>query len=103
MKYCSATFTSFCLFSISFQTNPAEIPIKVYSIVQTGAKIQFGGLKTGFISVGYQVVIDDCVIFPEKKPMVKQMIMQYDILKYFFILKILFKDIQNFRLPTSDF
>jgi hypothetical protein len=68
----------------------------MYNNVQTGAKIQFGGLNTGFISVGYQVVIDDCVIFPEKKPTVKQIIMQYDILKYFFILIILFKDIQNF-------
>jgi hypothetical protein len=68
----------------------------MYNNVQTGAKIQLGGLKTGFIRVGYQVVIDDCVIFPEKKPTVKQIIMQYDILKYFFILIILFKDIQNF-------
>ena len=69
----------------------------MYNNVQTGAKIQFGGLNTGFIRVGYQVVIDDCVIFPEKKPTVKQIIMQYDILKYFFILIILFKDIK-----TSD-
>ena len=76
MKNCKATFTSFCLFSISFQIHPAAIPIKVYNMVQTGAKTQLGGLKTGFTSVGYQVVIEDCVIFPEKKPTVKQMITQ---------------------------
>lgn len=67
----------------------------MYNKVQTGAKIQFGGLNTGFIRVGYQVVIDDCVIFPEKKPTVKQIIIQYDILKYFFNLIILFKDIKT--------
>ena len=54
-------------------------------MVQTGAKTQLGGLKTGFTSVGYQVVIEDYVIFPEKKPTVKQIMIQYEILKYFFI------------------
>jgi hypothetical protein len=35
-------------------------------MLQTGAKIQLGGLKLGFINVGYQVVIAERVTIPEK-------------------------------------
>jgi hypothetical protein len=35
-------------------------------MLQTGAKTQLGGLKLGFIKVGYQVVIADFVTIPEK-------------------------------------
>ena len=34
-----------------------EIPIKAYSVIQTGPKIQLGGLKGGFSKVSYQVGI----------------------------------------------
>jgi hypothetical protein len=38
----------------------------MYKEVQTGAKIQFGGLKTGLIKVGYHVVILSLVTIPDK-------------------------------------
>lgn len=34
------------------------MPIKTKSVVQTGAKSQFGGLKKGFANVGYQVLTE---------------------------------------------
>lgn len=49
---------SFCSVILS-QIKPAETPIMIKSNVQTGAKTQFGGLKTGFSKVGYQVAIED--------------------------------------------
>ena len=36
-----------------FHTIPAAIPIRIKSIVQTGAKTQLGGLKLGFLISGY--------------------------------------------------
>jgi hypothetical protein len=36
------------------------------SIVQTGAKTQFGGLKLGFLISGYQVEMLDCVTLLDK-------------------------------------
>ena len=52
--------------SIRFQTSPAATPIIAYNMLQTGAKTQLGGLKLGFTSVGYQVVIAERVTMPEK-------------------------------------
>jgi hypothetical protein len=43
-----------------------------YKDVQTGAKIQLGGLKLGFTKVGYQVVIEARVTIPETYPTTKQ-------------------------------
>jgi hypothetical protein len=34
-----------------------EIPIRIYSAVQTGKNTQFGGVKNGFWSPAYHVVI----------------------------------------------
>jgi hypothetical protein len=41
-------------------------------MLQTGAKIQLGGLKIGFTKVGYQVVMAERVTIPEKYPITKQ-------------------------------
>jgi hypothetical protein len=35
-------------------------------MLQTGAKIQLGGLKLGFTNVGYQLVMAERVTIPEK-------------------------------------
>ena len=43
---------------IFFQTKNKAIPIKANKIVQTGPKIQLGGLKDGLTIVLYQVAID---------------------------------------------
>jgi hypothetical protein len=48
-------------FNPARQIKKAEIPIKVKSVVQTGAKIQFGGEKTGLANPAYQVAIDGVV------------------------------------------
>jgi len=44
-----------------FQIKYSEIPIRKYSVVHTGPKIQFGGLKKGFFNAAYHVGIDDIV------------------------------------------
>lgn len=46
----------------------------MYNSVQTGAKTHEGGLKKGFTNVGNQVLTDDCVAKPDKKPTNKQTI-----------------------------
>ena len=70
-KWYSAVFTQrWC--SPLAHTSPAAIPIKIYKIVQTGAKIQFGGLKLGFSKVRYQSFTELCVAKLDKKPMVRQ-------------------------------
>ena len=61
-----AFLTTSFLDSIRFQTKPAATPIITYSKLQTGAKTQLGGLKLGFIKVGYHVVIAERVTIPEK-------------------------------------
>ena len=55
------------------QTIPAAIPISMYSSVQTGPKIQFGGLKLGLFRDTYQSPTEDWVAKPDKKPMRTQM------------------------------
>ena len=50
------------------QTKYTETPIKKYKIVQTGAKIQFGGEKEGFTSPAYQVGIEAIVKGVLSKP-----------------------------------
>ena len=45
-----------CFFLKPFsQTKYNEMPIKTYNVIQTGPKIQLGGLKIGFCKVRYQV------------------------------------------------
>ena len=43
----------------------------MYSTVQTGPKIQFGGLKLGLFNVRYQSLTEDWVANPDKKPMIR--------------------------------
>ena len=80
-------FTNSLFLSYLSQINPAEIPIKIKSNVQTGAKTHFGGLNEGFIMVGYQVLIPDCVTNDDKYPTAKQIATVIIILTYLFILK----------------
>jgi hypothetical protein len=48
----------------------------IYSVVQTGPKTQFGGVKAGLLSVAYHVGIDDMVyndpIVPARNGRAKQ-------------------------------
>lgn len=53
------------------QTRNRLIAISMYSIVQTGPKSQFGGLKNGFLSWAYQVLIDGVVKAEPIKPAMK--------------------------------
>ena len=85
-KKTKAFFTISFSCSIRFHTNPAETPIITYSILQTGAKIQLGGLKLGLTNVGYQVVIADRVTIPEKYPITKHVTTTTRILEILFIL-----------------
>ena len=48
-------FPSF--FLLLFQIKNKLMPMSTKSVVQTGAKIQFGGLNEGLLSVAYQVAI----------------------------------------------
>lgn len=54
-------------------TRYKEIPISIYSIVQTGKKIHEGGLKIGFLSEEYQFLIDEVVNVEPITPASKQM------------------------------
>lgn len=58
----------------SCQTKAAAIPIKVKSVVQTGAKSQFGGLKEGLFTLAYQVSIEEAVAIPPIDPNATQAI-----------------------------
>jgi hypothetical protein len=55
-------------------------------MLQTGAKIQLGGLKLGFTKVGYQLVIAERVTIPEKYPITKQVTTTTKILEILFIM-----------------
>lgn len=46
------------LIRICLHTRKSEIPIRIYSVVQTGPKTQFGGVTDGFTRDGYQSAID---------------------------------------------
>lgn len=54
------------LFFLS-QTRYKEIPINRYNVIQTGPKIQFGGLKLGLFKVINQVETEDEV---KKEPII---------------------------------
>ena len=71
-KKIKAFFTTSSLLLISFHTNPAATPIMAYKVLHTGAKIQLGGLKLGFIKVGYQVVMAERVTIPDVYPIARQ-------------------------------
>ena len=60
--------------SLLLQIQPNETPIKMYSVVHTGAKIQLGGLKKGLFRSTYQVEIELDVEKPEMNPINKQKI-----------------------------
>lgn len=62
-----ASFTSFLCVPFC-QTKNRAMPIKRKSIVQTGPKIQFGGLKEGLCKVAYQVGMDELVKTVPKIP-----------------------------------
>ena len=57
-----------------------EIPIIKYNIVQTGPKIQLGGLKLGLIKYWYQLVIDWMVLKPLAIPKASVAIVEINIL-----------------------
>lgn len=75
----SAFFTS-GLFRPNCQINPAETPINVYNAVQTGPKIQLGGLKTGLFKATYQESIPVAVAKPESPPIARQTMLEIMIL-----------------------
>jgi len=52
-------FLTCLFFNPLFQTKYKEIPIRVKSINQTGAKSQLGGVKLGFCNVVYHVWIEE--------------------------------------------
>ena len=51
----------FLISNLFDQTKYKETPIKINKIVQTGPKIQFGGLKNGFFKLVYHPVISEVV------------------------------------------
>lgn len=55
-----------------FQIIPAATPIKIYNTVHTGANIQLGGLKAGFVKKGYHVEIPVRVAILADIPTAKQ-------------------------------
>lgn len=65
LKKSKAFFTSCGLLWICAQTSPALMPMRMKSVVQATGNAQFGGLKFGLISVGYQLFTLLCVICPE--------------------------------------
>ena len=58
-------FNPFC------QTRYKDIPIKIYSIVQTGPNIQLGGLKNGLTRSAYQELIPVTVAVEPMTPATK--------------------------------
>jgi hypothetical protein len=58
----------FCFFNFFCKIKNNETPIKKYSVIQTGAKIQLGGLKKSLCKATYQVVIEGIVKIVPKKP-----------------------------------
>jgi len=61
-------FLAFAFADNLFQTRKRAIPINKNNIVQTGAKIQFGGLKDGLLIVLYHVAIEGEVKIEPKSP-----------------------------------
>jgi hypothetical protein len=66
------TFAPVVCFSLFSATLAAAIPIKAYSIVQTGPKSHGGGLKDGLLSFRYHVDTDEDVRAPPDKPTISQ-------------------------------
>jgi hypothetical protein len=62
-----ATFDPFVV-----QTKYNAIPIRIYNNVQTGPKIQFGGLKDGLMSVEYHELMPVVVNIPATPPTSRQ-------------------------------
>jgi hypothetical protein len=56
-------------------TRYREIPIKINNVVQTGPKIQLGGLKDGLFKALYQELIDGVVKIAPTTPANSQIIM----------------------------
>lgn len=53
---------------VALQTRNNDTPITIYSVVQTGPKIQSGGVSDGFSSVRYHVEIDSEVKMDAMEP-----------------------------------
>jgi hypothetical protein len=78
----------FVPFNPEFQIRYIEIPIKIYSAVQTGAKSQFGGLKLGLFNPEYQVGMAFEVKNPPKNPTIKHMAMETISFMIFMLIKV---------------
>jgi len=50
-----------CLLRLLRHTRNVDTPINKNRIVQTGANIELGGVKDGFVRVAYQIGIDGVV------------------------------------------
>jgi hypothetical protein len=59
-----------------FQIKNKLMPIRIKSVVQTGAKIQFGGLNEGLVRVAYQVAILGAVNKVPRLPITRQATME---------------------------
>lgn len=103
MKNSIAFLTSSVCSLILSQTKAAATAIKIYSIVQTGIKIQLGGLKTGFSNVTYQVSILGLVTKLAEYPTVKQITKAIAIFTNLFMtLNFEFKNSQKKSLNHID-
>ena len=51
-----------------FQIRKADIPIRMYRVVQTGPKSHEGGVKGGFFSAAYQFGMDVAVKMEPSRP-----------------------------------
>jgi uncharacterized protein len=79
------------LFVFLFQTIYNDTPIRKNRIIQTGAKIQLGGLKNGLLSCAYQVGIDGVVNKLPKNATAKQTTIEVINLNMFIQFKVLSK------------
>lgn len=95
------TFIAFvCFFDfLTFQTKNKENAISAYKSVQTGPKIQFGGLNGGLLRVAYQVGIASLVAILPPAAAAKttaklisnfQVLFTYLVFHCFFVVSIVF-------------
>lgn len=59
--------------------------MRIYKVVQTGPKTQFGGLKSGLFKFAYQVGIAETVKIDPKKPVARQRPMEINNLGRFIL------------------
>jgi hypothetical protein len=93
----------FCNFLVSSdQTKKKAKPINMNSAVQTGPKIQLGGLKEGLIKEMYHVFIDVEVKIEPNIPMNKGIKTEISNLKYLFMMLFWTKIYLNLFKETSN-